>query len=314
MSVTPTKPVGAVDSLDAESPSGRAAAGEDLIPLLLAVNPGIVVNYKRMAALDPKHRTWSSWEHKFRKLKARGKELAAGAAKAEGETSKAAGDVEESVILLIAANPGITFNYKEIAALDLQGRTFYSWEHRFRKWRASAKELAEEAAKDNGEKEDNGDDAPIKKAKKARAKVKQVAPINVINDDNGCDKQAPRKAAANATTDDQGSNVKEEDVSNGEAAVAKVNSGKKRQEATEDAVDGSPTKRARASKKGTARVVKKSSKKPTEIDEEVPEDIDSDEIAKQKGKERSGGKTEEAVVKDEIVETQGEGVKLEHEI
>ena len=189
MSVTPTKPVGAVDALNAESPStpSGAVTGDDVIPLLLAVNPGIVVNYKRMAALDPKHRTWSSWEHKFRKLKARGKELAGGAAGADDQSSKAAGDMEETVILLIAANPGISFDYRQIAALDLQGRTYYSWEHRFRKWRASAKELVEQSGEAAG---GDGDVAPVKKAKRARAKVKQAAPINVINDDNGCDRMA----------------------------------------------------------------------------------------------------------------------------
>ena len=60
--------------------------------------------------------------------------------------------------------------------------------------------------------------------------------------------------------------------------------------------------------------MKKTSKKPTEIDEEIAEDNDSDEIAKPKGKARSKGNAEKEVKEEELAETQGEGVKLEHEI
>ncbi|MCJ1426965.1 hypothetical protein MMC29_004868 [Sticta canariensis] len=268
MSVTPTKTVGkvrAVNSSNAGSPSAsnRAAIGDDIIPLLLAVNPGIVLNYRQMAALDPRHRTYSSWEHKFRKWKARAKEIAEGAAKANGESSKAAGDMEDNT----TAEPAVALKRKTTSRLESQASN-------------------------------DGDDAPIKKSKKAPAKVKQAAPINAINDDNASDKQAlpirpttARKEPTNVPTVGQESSAKNGEVLDidGEDAAAKTNTSKKRDEATQDVINESPTKKVRANKKGTARVVKKNPKKPTETEEEISEDedIENEDIVKPKAKARA---------------------------
>lgn len=267
MSVTSTKTVGkgAVNSSNAGSPSAsnKAATGDDIIPLLLVVNPGIVVNYKQMAALDPQHRTYSSWEHKFRKWKARAREIAEGAAKENGESSKAAGDTEDNT----TAEPAVALKRKTTSRLGSQGSN-------------------------------DGDDAPIKKSRKAPAKVNQVAPINAINDDNASDKQAlpvrpttARKEPTNVPTVGQESSAKNGDVldNDGEDAATKANSSKKRDEAAQEVINESPTKKVRANKKGTARVVKKNPKKPTETEEDISEDedIDSEEIVKPKAKARA---------------------------
>ena len=50
------------------------AVDDDIIPLLLAVHK-LVPNYKAMSALDQGGRTQSSFEHKFRKWRARAREL-----------------------------------------------------------------------------------------------------------------------------------------------------------------------------------------------------------------------------------------------
>lgn len=278
MSVTPTKTVGkglAVNSSNAGSPSAssKAATGDDTIPLLLAANPGLTLNYKQLAALDPEHRTYYAWEHKFRKWKARAKELVEINAQANGESSKAAGDMEDNT----TAEPTVALKRKTTSRLGSQGSN-------------------------------DVDDAPIKKSKKVPPKVKQAAPINAINDDNASDKQAlpirpttARKEPANVPSVGQESSAKngENSENEGEDTAAKANSSKKRDEATQEVINGSPTKKVRANKKGTARVIKKHPKKPTETEEEISddEDIDSEEIVKPKAKPRAEKKGTARVMK-----------------
>ncbi|MCJ1469283.1 hypothetical protein MMC07_007916 [Pseudocyphellaria aurata] len=93
MSDTPTKPVGKGRTVTPKSPSASKAAAinDDVIPVLLAANPNLTLNYQMMTTLDPQHRTYFAWEHKCRKWRAKAKELV-DAASANGESSKDAGD------------------------------------------------------------------------------------------------------------------------------------------------------------------------------------------------------------------------------
>lgn len=58
-----------------EQSKNQAAANDEMIPLILATNTGVVLNYKAMSGMDPQNRTASSLEHRFRKWKARAREL-----------------------------------------------------------------------------------------------------------------------------------------------------------------------------------------------------------------------------------------------
>ena len=50
-------------------------SNDDIIPLLLAANEGIKINYRKLSALDEHGRSESLFEQRFRKWKARAKEL-----------------------------------------------------------------------------------------------------------------------------------------------------------------------------------------------------------------------------------------------
>lgn len=131
----------------------RPGGNEDLIPLVIASHPGgMSLNYNRMKELDPQKRTYYALEHKFRKFKARakeicdaegGKNLDAGKASVEKAGAKSLNNQHEDLIpLLIASIPGrITLNFNRMKELDPHGRTASSLEHKFRKYKAAAKEI-----------------------------------------------------------------------------------------------------------------------------------------------------------------------------
>ena len=65
-----------------ESPKKGAGAGsttdiDTLMPLLFAVHPEVKPNYKKMSAIDEYKRTAAALEHKFRKWRHKGVEIAA---------------------------------------------------------------------------------------------------------------------------------------------------------------------------------------------------------------------------------------------
>ena len=310
MSETPTKPAGkgrAAKPTNTVSPSASntAATNDDVIPILIAANPGLTLNYKQMTALDLQHRTYSSWEHKFRKWRAKAKEIMEGTATSNGESSKEAGDVGGNM----NAEPDAAVKLKTASPPEIQGSN-------------------------------HGDDAPITKSKvtkkaPAKAKVekdvvanKQAAPEAAPEDDNASDKKVvpirqvtAKKRPAKALTRGEDSSAKNgENLDNdGEDATAKANTSKKRDETTQDPVNGSPPKKARAEKKGTARIVKKKAKKPTETDEEISEDEakGSEKIVKPKPKAKAKGGKAAGVAKpatngsEKAVENEGETVEMQ---
>lgn len=63
----------------APSPRGKPAAATDvdsIMPLLFATIGNPSISFKKMAAMDPENRTESSLEHKFRKWRQKGREIA----------------------------------------------------------------------------------------------------------------------------------------------------------------------------------------------------------------------------------------------
>ncbi len=69
-------------SASAEGKAGRALANgnndsDSIMPLLLATIGNPTISFKRMAAMDELGRTESSLEHKFRKWRQKGREIAA---------------------------------------------------------------------------------------------------------------------------------------------------------------------------------------------------------------------------------------------
>lgn len=290
MSDTPTKPVAkgrTVKPKTTGSPSASSAAAinDDVIPILLAANPALHVNYRQMVVVDPQHRTYSAWEHRFRKWKAKAKELADATANGNEESSKDAGDMGGNT----TAEPSIAAKRKNASPLGSQ---------------------------DSNDKAD----APIKKSKvmkKAPAKAKvetdmitkeQAEPEAATKDDEASEKPAlpirpttARKGPVKAPTFGEEASAKnEEDLDNdGEDNTSKANSSKKRDETTQDAISGSPPKKARGEKKGTAKIVKKKTKKPTETGVEFSEaeDSASEEVVKPKAGARAGKKGTARVVK-----------------
>lgn len=136
-----------------EKSGGKLRPGNDLIPLVIASHPGgFALNYNRMTEIDPQKRTYYALEHKFRKFKARareicdaegGKALDVGKPSVEKAGAKSPNDQHEDLIpLLIASIPGrITLNFKRMKELDPHGRTASSLEHKFRKYKVAAKDI-----------------------------------------------------------------------------------------------------------------------------------------------------------------------------
>lgn len=175
-----------------------------------------------MMALDPQHRTYSSWEHKFRKWRAKAKDIANGTAKANGESSKNPNNLGGNT----NSEPAIAVEPKTPSSREVHGSN-------------------------------DGDDVPIQKSNVA----KKVTPKAKIEDDNAGDNQAvpirsttPKKRRTKTPASGDDSSV----------------------EIGED--KGSPLKKAKGEKKGIARVVKKPAKKPTEIKIEISDDEDSDGV------------------------------------
>lgn len=149
----------------------RPGGNDDLIPLVIASHPGdLSLNYNKMKELDPQKRTYHALEHKFRKFKARAKEICdaeggkaldVGKASVEKAGAKSPSSQHEDLIpLLIASIPGrVTLNFNRMKELDPHGRTASSFEHKFRKYKAAAKEILDA---DGGKAtEDGGSSAKI---------------------------------------------------------------------------------------------------------------------------------------------------------
>ena len=134
----------------------RPGGNDDLIPLLIASNPGLTLNCSRMRDIDPQKRTYYALEHKFRKFKARAKEICNAenakedldigegiVEKGEAKSKSISSNQHEDLIpLIIAASPGKSvLNFNRMKQLDPHGRTASSFEHKFRKYKAAAKDI-----------------------------------------------------------------------------------------------------------------------------------------------------------------------------
>lgn len=125
----------------------------------------------------------------------------------ESPQSSAANTADEIIPLLLAAHK-LKPNFKEMSALDNKKRSESSFEHKFRKWRAKAREilLARDGTTGEATMKPNAEDKKKKRSK------------DTASDEDG-DGPAPRKrakAAKNKGAEDEVA-VKEEAVE-GEAA------------------------------------------------------------------------------------------------
>lgn len=290
----------------------RPGGNDDLIPLLIASNPdGLTLNYKRMKEIDPQKRTYYALEHKFRKFKARAKEICdAEAAKAleggkadveKASTAISSNQHEDLIPLIIACSGRLTLNFKRMSELDFHGRTTSSFEHKFRKYKAEAKDILDA---EGGKASDEGDSNPkktpthqkrktkgegaqgepkrrrvVKKEPKIASPGTEVADRAGVKKDN-LDDEADRVIGANESAEEEpGAKTPDEESENVrlEAVVAK-----KRKPASQ------PGPR----KKGLARILKKESTFLSETESDEKEELMKASSVRNKRKVVGTDKTE----------------------
>lgn len=157
----------------------------------------------------------------------------------------AAANEDELILLLLASNPKLVLDYKAMSDLSNGTRTVYALQHRFRKLKASAKEMQTEH--DGAEEAGDGKDkkaviAEKPLAKRSRAVIKKE---NQGSEDEEGGKPKVTKRAKKGSKDDAE-----------EEPVIKEEIRKAAQKLAEVRKDGLPEK-VIVQKKGTARVVKK---------------------------------------------------------
>lgn len=310
----------------------RPGANDDLIPLLIAGNPGLTLNCSRMRDIDPQKRTYYALEHKFRKFKARAKEIcdAEGAKdldvgkavveKAETKSTSISSNQHEDLIpLIIASSAGKpVLNFNRMKQLDPHGRTASSFEHKFRKYKAAAKEILDadkgkssktptKRRKTKGEgaqgESDNGEKNPRKKRRVIKGGSK--------NADAGAEvaePQAKRPAGVKGESlDDEADREtvmaeKETDNANNANEAAEEEPGAKTSdEESEDAKleaavakKRKPESRPKPRKKGLARIVKRELTSLTDTESEdkgeLTEPYSVQNERKAVGAEKSGAK------------------------
>lgn len=118
-----------------------SAVADDIIPLLLASN-NLTVNYNKMAAFDSQHRSFSSFEHKFRKWRVRAKEISEGVASAGGAHNPNAGNEILEGVAGAGGEPNLNEENGNVPA--------------------TKRKTVNDAAHDRS---DHGDESPIKKSR-----------------------------------------------------------------------------------------------------------------------------------------------------
>ena len=152
---------------------------------------------------------------------------------------------DDVIPLLLAANPKVVLNYKVMASLSKGARTHSSLEHRFRKWKARAKEIQ---AENEGPEEaagvvDKDGKAKVQKslAKRPRANTKQWGQDSASEED-GKEPNVAKRAKKG------GQKAEDAPVIKAEISIAKK---------LADASNGGTNGKVKVLKKGTARIVKK---------------------------------------------------------
>lgn len=275
----------------------RPGGNEDLIPLVIASHPGgMSLNYKRMKELDPQKRTYYALEHKFRKFKARAKEICdaeggkaldVGKASVEKAGAKSPNNQHEDLIpLLIASIPGrITLNFNRMKELDPHGRTASSLEHKFRKYKAAAKEILDA---DGGKAtEDENSSVEITPTKKRKTKGEGVKGESDNEEMTPTKKRRVVKRDQNngnaAGVKKDGELADEADRVNHESAKKKAGAKASDEESEDAKLDAAVAKKrkpasaakSRPRKKGLAVILKKETTIPSESDSADEEKEDS---------------------------------------
>ncbi|CAD6591317.1 MAG: hypothetical protein ASARMPRED_005307 [Alectoria sarmentosa] len=215
-------------------------------------------------------------------------------------------DADSIMPLLFATIGNPTISFKKMAAMDELGRTESSLEHKFRKWRQKGRGIAAENPENAGTL--GTVSAGAATAKKPRAPAKKAA--------NGRGKGLVKQADVEDEEDEideEACAVKQESGDMGGIGgeilplptKGKATATKKR--ATSDKVaaehegGGTPAKKAKVVKKGTAKVVKKYNAKvySGSEDEDVVSEDEEKVPTKPKGKSKDNGAA--ANVKGEVV-------------
>lgn len=312
----------------------RPGGNDDLIPLLIAGNPGLTLNYNRMRDIDPQKRTYYALEHKFRKFKARAKEIcdAEGAKdldvgkavveKAETKSTSISSNQHEDLIpLIIASSPGKpVLNFNRMKQLDPHGRTASSFEHKFRKYKAAAKEILDadegnppktptKRRKTKGEgaqgESDNGEKNPRKKRRVIKGGSKNADAGAEVAGAEVADPQAKRLAGVQGESlDDEADRetvMAEKESDNANEAAEEESGAKTSDEGCEDAKleaavakKRKPESQPKPRKKGLARIVKRELTFLTETESEdkgeLTEAYSVQNKRKAVGLEKSGAK------------------------
>ena len=243
-------------------------------------------------------------------------------ATAKSRQSSVGNDADSLVPLLLATVGNPTPNFKKMAAMDDAKRSQSSLEHRFRKWRQEGRQIAEKYPEHAGQtavgtpKKPRA--APAKSTANGKAKARQAdvgdeedeadegahGEIDAVASNKECDKLViPTAAHAFEPTDTAQDGAESEMTplpAKGKAKAKKsipangngTNGSKKRGSQDADAEadnEQTPAKKPKATKKGTAKVVKKPTAKAHEVevtDEGESADADGGK-AKPKAKSRA---------------------------
>lgn len=307
----------------------RPGGNDDLIPLLIAGNPGLTLNCNRMRDIDPQKRTYYALEHKFRKFKARAKEICdaegtkdldvgkAVVEKAETKSTSISSNQHEDLIpLIIASSAGKpVLNFNRMKQLDPHGRSASSFEHKFRKYKAAAKEILDadegnssktttKRRKTKGEGAQGESDDGEKKARKKRRVIKGGSK-NADAAAEVADPQAKRPAGVKGESlDDEADRetvMAEKETENANEAAEEEPGAKTSDEESEDAKleaavakKRKPESQPKPRKKGLARIVKRELTFLTETESEdkgeLTEAYSVQNKRKAVGAEKSGAK------------------------
>lgn len=243
----------------------------------------------------------------------------AGKATTASPAINAATIADDIIPILLACSSNLSLNYKQMAALDRLHRTASSFEHKFRKWRAAAKQILEAAATTSAEL--GTTDAGDRKGPTQKRKAGGDAPHNESDDNTPAKpKRTRRKVAAKIETSSKASTSNGTPEYDEKATVVRRTTPRKgalktKAPAFDDATEPSenewqpailrnlddemealtnesPATKARVGKKGVARVVKKKlAIRGASVESDEGSGVSSEEVEVAQSKAKANGGT-----------------------
>ncbi|KAK4696409.1 hypothetical protein P7C71_g1494, partial [Lecanoromycetidae sp. Uapishka_2] len=214
----------------------------------------------------------------------------------------ATNDIDSIMPLLFATIGNPPINFKNMSAMDTEGRSASALEHKFRKWRQKGREIAEANPNHAGTMATTAGTTPTKRpsAKKngnEKGKAKQAD----IGEEEGEADESVEEAGIKKEEDmDMGNDEMTPSATNGSNGINKRAASKDIEVGDEDGE--TPTKKAKVTKKGTAAVVKKQGPKARESLESVGDEEDEAQTpkkAKPKRKPAAKGRGKASTIKVE---------------